>query len=81
MFHKHLIIGNRMKLPFLNRHSEMKRLHRTLDSPESRLIIIYGRRRCGKSTLIRKILKDIDVYCLSDQSEKRLQIMTLVREI
>ena len=41
-----------MRLPFLNREKEIVRLKRMLKSHEAALGVVYGRRRCGKSTLL-----------------------------
>ncbi|MBN1699015.1 MAG: ATP-binding protein [Spirochaetales bacterium] len=70
-----------MKLPFLDRQKELKRIGKALASPEAQCVILYGRRRCGKSRLIRHILKERDIYFLADQSDKRLQIKALSGEI
>jgi AAA+ ATPase superfamily predicted ATPase len=70
-----------MQLSFLNRINEQKRIRKALNSPESQCIVIYGRRRCGKSRLIRHLLKENDIYFLADQSEKNLQITAFAQEI
>ena len=63
-----------MKLDFLNRQSELKRLKRTIESGEAFFAVLYGRRRCGKSTLLQKITGDSTIYYLADQQESKLQI-------
>jgi hypothetical protein len=60
-------------LPFFNRHKEIERLKKALDRREPELIVIYGRRRCGKSTLIREVLRPGDVYFLAQQTDSSLQ--------
>lgn len=68
-------------MKFLNRKEERARLNRNLQSKESRFIVIYGRRRCGKSTLIKKVLNDSDIYFLADMTESTHQISLLARDI
>ena len=50
-------------MKFVDRIDEQRRLHDALhgDHP-SALVVVYGRRRLGKSTLIKKVLRDDDVY-------------------
>jgi len=70
-----------MKLPFLNRDDEQRRLKRFLAPNGGRLAVVYGRRRCGKSTLIQHVADSGDVYFLADQREALLQIEALAREV
>jgi AAA+ ATPase superfamily predicted ATPase len=62
-----------MKLPFLDRKEEQERLRAALTSGEAVLVVMYGRRRCGKSTLLQQVLDPQDVYFLADQREAPLQ--------
>lgn len=66
-----------MELPFLDRVDELRRLARALRGPEATLVVVYGRRRCGKSTLLQKIVGRQDVYFLADERERPLQIQSL----
>jgi AAA+ ATPase superfamily predicted ATPase len=71
-----------VKLPFLDRHEEAARFRRLLDRPESALGVVYGRRRCGKSRLLREILPpDRSVYYVGDDREGSLQRASLATEI
>lgn len=70
-----------VKLRFLDRTAERKRLARVLRAPGGALAVVYGRRRCGKSTLIQRLLGRADVYYLADQREPALQIRDLALEI
>lgn len=70
-----------MRLPFLNRTREIAKLSRALDSPEATFIVLYGRRRCGKSTLLQHVARKKDIYFLADQQETPLQIKSLACEI
>ena len=60
-------------LPFVDRLSERKRLELALARPEGQLIVLYGRRRCGKSRLLQEVLSGSDCYYLADQREASLQ--------
>ncbi len=64
---------------FVNRHKEIQRISAALQSKLSRLIVVYGRRRCGKSTMLRKLLTGKDVYFAADLREKSLQILSLAK--
>ena len=68
-------------MKFLNRKEEIARLNKNLNGDESRFIVIYGRRRCGKSTLIKKVSKKTDIYFLADMTESTHQISLLAKEI
>lgn len=70
-----------MRLHFMNRTREITKLTRVLGSPDPSLVIIYGRRRCGKSTLLQHVVKKTDIYFLADQQESPLQIQSLAIEI
>ncbi len=45
-------------MKFLGRETERKRLHKTLNMPGFSAILIYGRRRVGKSELIKQCLRE-----------------------
>ncbi len=70
-----------MALPFLDRDDEQRRLLRFMAGDDSRLAVLYGRRRCGKSTLVQRICGEHDVYSLADERESALQIQALASEI
>ncbi|MBU8910750.1 MAG: ATP-binding protein [Desulfobacterales bacterium] len=65
----------------MNRTREITKLTRVLGSPDPSLVVIYGRRRCGKSTLLQHVAKKTDIYFLADQQEAPLQIQSLAIEI
>ncbi len=69
-----------MRLHFMNRIRELAKLTRILGSPDPSLVVIYGRRRCGKSTLLQHVAKETDIYFLADQQEAPLQIQSLAVE-
>src|SRR5574341_151956 len=63
-----------MRLPFLDRGEELRRLRRASSSREASLVVVYGRRRCGKSRLLLEALRDHrSVYFVSDEREGSLQ--------
>ena len=70
-----------MRLHFMNRTPEISKLKRAWASPDPSLVVIYGRRRCGKSTLLQHVAKKTDIYFLADQQEPPLQIQGLAAEI
>ncbi|HEV7671423.1 MAG TPA: ATP-binding protein [Thermoanaerobaculia bacterium] len=71
-----------MKLPFLDRQEETARFRKLLGQAEGSLGVLYGRRRCGKSRLLREILPpERAVYYVGDDREGGLQRESLATEI
>jgi len=71
-----------MRLPFLDRSEESSRFERLLGRAEGSLGVVYGRRRCGKSRLLREILPlERSVYYVGDDREGNLQRSSLATEI
>ena len=71
-----------MRLTFLNRQQELKRLSRALVSPGDAFVCVYGRRRCGKSRLIREALgKSPGVYYVGDERDDAIQRAAVAAEI
>jgi hypothetical protein len=70
-----------MKLPFLNRHSELTKISSALEAKEPSLLVIYGRRRCGKSRFINELHNRRLIYHLADFSEPALQRANLAKDI
>ncbi len=68
-------------MKFFNREKEKQRLTKAIESKKAKLIIIYGRRRCGKSTLIKNTLKPNDIYYMAQQSDETIQRMQLANTI
>ena len=66
---------------FVNRETEIERLERVLDSDTAQLVVIYGRRCCGKSTLLKRVMDDNAVYFSADMREAPLQINALAQRI
>lgn len=70
-----------MELPFLDRHAELARLSRAFDA-RRRLVVLYGRRRLGKSRLLLEALAARPaVYWIADQRDPALQRASLAREL
>jgi len=59
---------------FVNRIHEQKRIGNALEKERAVLVAVYGRRRCGKSTLLKRILSVNDIYFVADLRDKALQI-------
>ena len=53
---------------FVDRKKEMSRLQQLLKTDTPSFVIIRGRRRIGKSTLIGKVLNEGDVYYEADRT-------------
>src|SRR5262245_33067218 len=71
-----------MRLPFLDRTREVARLRRHLDGVGPSLLCLYGRRRCGKSRLLREALAGRQhVYYMADEREAVLQRRALAAEM
>ena len=72
---------NKLHMEFVDRIAETARLEAALSGEKSTLAVMYGRRRLGKSTLIKRALSDGDVYFLADRSEGQHQRLLLAKVI
>ena len=71
-----------MRLPFLDRENECARLERALGGAHGSFCCLYGRRRCGKSRLLRQVLpKQGGVYYVGDRREAGLQRASVAEAI
>lgn len=68
-------------MKFVDRVEETKRLKEALLRKKAGLVVVYGRRRLGKSTLIKRVLTDNDVYFLADRSEEQYQRTMLAKMV
>ena len=68
-------------MDFIDRTGERQRLRKQLNAAHSSFIVIYGRRRLGKSTLIRQVLTDTDVYYMAEKNEMSVQMALLSNAI
>lgn len=66
---------------FVDRIDETTRLKEALAREKSSLVVVYGRRRLGKSTLIKRVLSDNDIYFLADRSEGQHQRTLLAKVV
>ncbi len=60
-------------MEFLNRTREKQVLARSISGESGSLVVIWGRRRCGKSTLVRNVLKSTDIYFMAQQTDETIQ--------
>ena len=71
-----------MKLPFLNRGDELRRIRKRLKGQEPSFSCIYGRRRIGKSRLIRQAVGKLPAASyVGDERDESLQRAALARVI
>ena len=68
-------------MKFVDRIDEAARLKDALAREKSSLVVMYGRRRLGKSTLIKRVLSDNDVYFLADRAASQYQRTLLAKVI
>lgn len=69
-------------LPFLDRGPERGQLEAALAQPAPSLSVLWGRRRCGKTRLLREVLRDRPhVYWLAGEGDPRLHRRALAQEI
>lgn len=66
---------------FVNRQKEKDRLTKAFHKTNSQLIIVYGRRRCGKSALLRNVLPEGSIYFSADLRDSRLQINAFANQV
>ena len=70
-------------MEFLDRIEEKKRLSTFIAHPESGFACLYGRRRIGKSRLLREVLMDHphSIYYIADKSNAHLQRSRLADDL
>lgn len=66
-------------MKFVDRLDEIARLRDALTRERASFVVLYGRRRLGKSTLVKRVLSERDVYFLADRSEGAHQRTLLAR--
>ena len=66
---------------FVNRETELSRLQLAIKQEKAQLVILYGRRRCGKSTLLKHLIDKNSVYFSADMRETPLQIRAFSERI
>ena len=65
---------------FLNREKEKLRIQNALAREKKQLIVLYGRRRCGKSTLLSQVLPESTIFFSADLRESPLQIASFAQQ-
>lgn len=80
MIHNYLRL-QQVTMNFVNRIEEQERIRKILSQNKAGFIVVYGRRRCGKSTLVKRILREKDIYFVADQTESTQQIALLSQTI
>jgi hypothetical protein len=68
-------------MEFINRQSEIDRIKKLKEADESRLLILYGRRRTGKTRLLQHVKAENDIFYTAGQNEKSLQLKSLANLI
>ena len=68
-------------MEFIDRIEETATFKRTLALKRPVLIVIYGRRRIGKSELIKHVLSEVDVYHLSEEAQIQQQIDSFAKTV
>ncbi len=64
-------------MKFVDRKKEIERIQHLLNSDSPSFVIIRGRRRIGKSTLIGKVLTEKDIYYEADRTDQVNQMAGL----
>ncbi len=65
---------------FINRERELSTLNRVYRQPESGLVVLYGRRRLGKTSLLRTFANDkLCVYYMADRAAELSQRKAMAR--
>ena len=71
-----------MRLPFLDRDAETERLRGLIRRGEGAMGVLYGRRRVGKSRILREAVPaEGSVYFVGDDRDASLQRASLAREV
>src|SRR3712207_3230351 len=68
-------------MEFIDRIEETATFKRMLSLSRPVLIVIYGRRRIGKSELIKHVLTNRDVYHLSEEAQTQQQIDSFAKTV
>ncbi len=68
-----------MSITFINRELELRVLNERYQNSKAEFIVIYGRRRVGKTEIIKQFCKDKPhLYYLADKSNPKLQLQKIV---
>ena len=61
-------------MEFVDRNKEQKRLEKAFGSETSKFVVMYGRRRLGKSTLLKRVINEHDIYFEAGRQETQVHI-------
>ncbi|MCK4766643.1 MAG: AAA family ATPase, partial [Candidatus Aminicenantes bacterium] len=62
-------------MSFIDRDKELALLEKEYKRTGASFAVIYGRRRVGKTTLIKEFIKNKQaIYCLADKQDKKIQL-------
>jgi len=73
-----------MEQAIIGRHGEKKTLQRLLDSPRPEFLALYGRRRVGKTHLVREFFEDRSLFLEvvgTPSSDRRVQLARFAVEL
>ncbi len=69
-------------MPFINRKNELEFLEKKWNENKFQLVVLYGKRRVGKTELIKKFLiQKTGVYFLADKRDLKTQLKELLQII
>ena len=60
-------------MEFIGRTAELARLEREFDKDSLGVVLIYGRRRVGKSELIKQAIRQNDAKAIYSSASRRLK--------
>lgn len=67
---------------FFNRQAELKRLEERYREKKAQLLIVYGRRRVGKTELLKEFVRDKrNLYFLADLSSAKEQLQEMTERV
>ncbi|MBU1085249.1 MAG: ATP-binding protein [Patescibacteria group bacterium] len=67
-------------MKFINRNQELAKLNQLWEQKKSQLVVMYGKRRVGKTELIKQFIKDgKGIYFLADKRTLRDQLLEFAR--
>lgn len=69
-------------MKFVNRKQELEQLNELNQTNESNLVVIYGKRRVGKTELIKQFVKDKNsIYYLADKRPEQEQLRSISEKV
>ena len=69
-------------MTFVDRETELSFLRRSWQEDKSQLVVIYGKRRIGKTALVKEFSKDLPhIYFLADKAPDRDQLTQLSEKV